>query len=68
MWEIWLTDPMINLRGFKNNIELQQDLEADRMTKDTEIGRIKYARRYMSNGMIHIQWPFRKFVHAFNKF
>ena len=26
------------------------------------------ARRYMSNGMIHIQRPFREFVCAFDKF
>ena len=27
-----------------------------------------YARRYMSNGMIHVQQSFREFAHAFNKF
>ena len=27
-----------------------------------------YARRYMSNGMIHIQRPCREFARAFNKF
>ena len=27
-----------------------------------------YARRYMSNGVIHIQRSFREFVRAFNKF
>ena len=27
-----------------------------------------YARRYMSNGMIHVQWSFREIARALNKF
>ena len=27
-----------------------------------------YERRYVSNGMIHVQWSFREIAHALNKF